>query len=282
MTGEKSRAYSRAYSCRTSLFFGKMTGMKYIRVLPAELSHPNTDSGDFVAETQVSPTEPPLGVESAEPCDSRRFPNIPTDPNESRAQQSAQRGRRGAFTYFFQGERGGPVKIGRAINPIHRHHEVQIGHFYKLVIVGLIEADREEELHELCRAYRMQGEWFDAVPEVVGELVRVLDQHRNDPFRGNKLLCHHLTLKGWHPNIHPVPGKSYKQCTCAQRSASVAMRRVMRGEPAIIKRGLRPASYRDITSRMAEGVGRRVASPYIQQAEIQRLRAELAAAGGGR
>lgn len=70
--------------------------------------------------------------------------------------------------YFIQAEHGGPVKIGKALDPVARLAQIQSGNPYRLVVrhaepvVSGYSAERA--LHQIFRDYRMCGEWFRAHP----------------------------------------------------------------------------------------------------------------------
>lgn len=73
---------------------------------------------------------------------------------------------RGTYTYFIQAEAGGPIKIGKAHNPIHRLKSLQTGNSKKLRIIRLIKGDVEGQLHERFEHLRQLGEWFKCDPEL--------------------------------------------------------------------------------------------------------------------
>jgi hypothetical protein len=71
--------------------------------------------------------------------------------------------------YFIQAERGGPIKIGYAVDELKRFHNIQTSHHETLVlrhaIIGDLETERE--IHERFRKDRLRGEWFHPSPELV-------------------------------------------------------------------------------------------------------------------
>lgn len=67
---------------------------------------------------------------------------------------------RRAFTYFFQSDQGGPIKIGVTGDVVRRLRMVQNGHPYRLRVVGLMEGNHEVELFRRFAAHRLCGEWF--------------------------------------------------------------------------------------------------------------------------
>lgn len=78
--------------------------------------------------------------------------------------------------YFIQGESGGPIKIGKAVNPTQRLAQLQTGFHEQLKILGLIPnggVATEKQLHERFAQYRVKGEWFLPCDEIL-ELIRRL------------------------------------------------------------------------------------------------------------
>lgn len=71
--------------------------------------------------------------------------------------------------YFIQSERGGPIKIGRAINPEQRLKQCQTGSPERLVLLAVISGGRdlERSLHARFAASRLRGEWFKPTPELI-------------------------------------------------------------------------------------------------------------------
>jgi hypothetical protein len=80
-------------------------------------------------------------------------------------------GARDFWTYFLQGDDGGPIKIGSTRSDPHlRAASLQTGYpFGRLRVVGLINGPQrlERELHKRFRALQMIGEWFRAAPELL-------------------------------------------------------------------------------------------------------------------
>lgn len=73
------------------------------------------------------------------------------------------------FVYFIQAEGGGPVKIGWAKRPKKRLSSIQTSHKDRLVIRKLVAARTEAEakFHKRFAKSRLQGEWFEATPDLV-------------------------------------------------------------------------------------------------------------------
>ena len=77
---------------------------------------------------------------------------------------------RRTFVYFIQAEHGGPVKIGWTYDPDSRLKTLQTASPYKLVIRFLLPGTQrlEHYLHDRFAAYRLEGEWFEAHPDMPG------------------------------------------------------------------------------------------------------------------
>jgi hypothetical protein len=67
--------------------------------------------------------------------------------------------------YFIRWE-GGPVKIGRALDPKRRLAHFQVGCPYDLILVGTVPNGGEWEwrIHSKLQSERMRGEWFAWTP----------------------------------------------------------------------------------------------------------------------
>jgi hypothetical protein len=63
-------------------------------------------------------------------------------------------------TYFFANEELTRVKIGRALDVEKRFKTIQAGSHEKLILLKVIDANIEKELHEKFEDYRLNGEWF--------------------------------------------------------------------------------------------------------------------------
>lgn len=85
------------------------------------------------------------------------------------------------FIYFLQGVNGGPIKIGRADNPIQRRTEMQVGSPVILVLRRAVvgHPDDEKRIHEIFAKYRMHGEWFRPHPDVAAFADAIPDE--DDP-----------------------------------------------------------------------------------------------------
>ena len=75
---------------------------------------------------------------------------------------------RPSYVYFVQGEYGGPIKIGVAVNPEVRRNEIQTGNPFVLVIRKTMIGSYplESELHKRFAPDRMVGEWFQPSREL--------------------------------------------------------------------------------------------------------------------
>jgi hypothetical protein len=77
-----------------------------------------------------------------------------------------KKNKREGFTYFVQSDEGGPVKIGFSVKPIERLKGLQTGSPVKLKILGLINEDQEDKLHNKFHNFRLHGEWFIPSQEI--------------------------------------------------------------------------------------------------------------------
>lgn len=77
--------------------------------------------------------------------------------------------------YFIQARSGGPIKIGKAVDPKQRLGQLQTSHPEPLVIIGVMEGglEMEKQLHIRFSAYRVHGEWFMPCDELL-EYIRSL------------------------------------------------------------------------------------------------------------
>lgn len=79
-------------------------------------------------------------------------------------------GKPDAALIYAVGEIDGPIKVGTALSPAGRLHDLQIGNPRKLIIEAMRIGGRDTELqiHRKLSRHRIQGEWFarDAVTAV--------------------------------------------------------------------------------------------------------------------
>ena len=71
------------------------------------------------------------------------------------------------FVYFIQ-EENGPIKIGRARNPLQRLRQLQTGNLRPLRLIAFTEGDSrlESSLHFLFRRHKIAREWYHPAPEM--------------------------------------------------------------------------------------------------------------------
>jgi hypothetical protein len=71
-----------------------------------------------------------------------------------------------AWIYFLQAGTDGPIKIGRAQDPIRRAGALNVGSPIELVLLGAMPSDRaavdERKIHRRLAPHRVRGEWFHA------------------------------------------------------------------------------------------------------------------------
>ena len=72
------------------------------------------------------------------------------------------------YTYFFYCSETGLTKIGRTQFPQQRFN--QLGGKKNLTVIGLIEGDREAEMHASYSASRQVGEWFNLTKGQLAEI----------------------------------------------------------------------------------------------------------------
>lgn len=74
--------------------------------------------------------------------------------------------------YFFQGECGGPIKIGYSLSPRQRLKELQTGYPDLLKVLAIIRGTEkdEKEMHERFAKFRLRGEWFRPDAELLAEI----------------------------------------------------------------------------------------------------------------
>lgn len=75
-----------------------------------------------------------------------------------------------AVIYFIQGVDGGPIKIGISSRPRTRLQDIQICSPVLLRLLTTIPGDvaKELSLHIRFAPWRLHGEWFQPVPELIG------------------------------------------------------------------------------------------------------------------
>jgi len=68
--------------------------------------------------------------------------------------------------YFVQALTGGPIKIGFSDNVRRRMSELRSANGQHLVLLGVMDGGKSLEQHLHTKFKRLQGEWFDATPEL--------------------------------------------------------------------------------------------------------------------
>jgi len=72
--------------------------------------------------------------------------------------------------YFIQEGRAGAIKIGFARDSVHqRLNDLQVGNPRRLYCIGVMDGTYADEtrLHYAMHAFRVRGEWFSPVPELL-------------------------------------------------------------------------------------------------------------------
>ena len=84
--------------------------------------------------------------------------------------------------YFIQHDDDGPIKIGIAADPARRLESLQVGNPVALRLLahrpGALEL--EMDLHRRLAAFRIRGEWFNAVPDVMAEVEKAAAMQSDD------------------------------------------------------------------------------------------------------
>lgn len=77
--------------------------------------------------------------------------------------------------YFIQAESGGPIKIGKAVDPWQRLSQLQTGRHEKLHVLAVMPGglDAEKQLHKKFAAHRVMGEWFMPDEEILDFIRRL-------------------------------------------------------------------------------------------------------------
>lgn len=78
--------------------------------------------------------------------------------------------------YFIQDVETGAIKIGVSLDPKARLSQLQIGHPYQLILLGVMPGSRREEveLHVMFERFHIRGEWFrgdDALLSAIRALI---------------------------------------------------------------------------------------------------------------
>lgn len=83
--------------------------------------------------------------------------------------------------YFIEAGDGGPIKIGRAVDPESRLRQLQTGTPERLRLLAVVAGSRdlESDIHRRLAAHRRSGEWFEPAPDVFA----VMAELRNPEYR---------------------------------------------------------------------------------------------------
>jgi len=94
-----------------------------------------------------------------------------------------------AFVYFIECGRGGPIKVGRAVDPEFRLAELQCGNPEELILLAHVSGGEalERRLHRELAEFRIRGEWFKRTPQVAAVIRREL----NRPGATSKTMSRH-------------------------------------------------------------------------------------------
>lgn len=86
-----------------------------------------------------------------------------------------------SFVYFISEAAGGPVKIGRGVDPSARLSELQVGNHRELVLLGAVKEHDglEGHLHDRFWLSRLRGEWFARTPELIDYIAENADRWEN-------------------------------------------------------------------------------------------------------
>ncbi|HTE59404.1 MAG TPA: GIY-YIG nuclease family protein [Solirubrobacteraceae bacterium] len=113
------------------------------------------------------------------------------------------------FVYFVQGAPGGPVKIGRARDPVDRVAGLQCGNPDALLIRALLLAsdDAEQRLHTRWAHANVLGEWFGGGDEdTIITLAREASAWQIEEHKARIFPVHHIADHGCARVTPPRPG----------------------------------------------------------------------------
>lgn len=130
------------------------------------------------------------------------------------------------YTYLFHRPSDGLTKIGRTDFP--RNRFTMLGGEKKLVVISLIEGDKEAELHHKHRAQRETGEWFKIPEETLEEYKRnhgvdELPRHQLVKKRKDANPAGQLTLKLGKANLKLIQDLALEHDTTPTRLAIVLL-----------------------------------------------------------
>lgn len=77
------------------------------------------------------------------------------------------------MVYFIQQGSNGPIKIGRATNPVQRLRNIQVANPWRCRLLGTVDGSKREEaaMHARFSDDRMDGEWFRPSPRLYRYIV---------------------------------------------------------------------------------------------------------------
>jgi hypothetical protein len=81
----------------------------------------------------------------------------------------------GGWCYVYFVSDGAAIKIGRAVDVVARLRALQVSHQQPLTLLATLLAHRSIEglLHRRFRTSRVNGEWFQATPDLLALIERV-------------------------------------------------------------------------------------------------------------
>ena len=121
--------------------------------------------------------------------------------------------------YFAQSGKNGPIKIGLSEHPTKRMADLNRGSSEPVRLLGTRRGDHSEEkfFHKLFKDYKLNGEWFEPVPELLAYIdafliraPRVEMEIADDKLWTPKDLASFLNVKpgtifSWLSRKRPVP-----------------------------------------------------------------------------
>lgn len=94
------------------------------------------------------------------------------------------------YVYFIQLDNAGPIKIGRAKNPIKRLKGLQTAAHKQLRLLAVIPGNSttEKELHREFRDLRIGGEWFRAESILLAKIRELLGRKKLPAWRSAQMV----------------------------------------------------------------------------------------------
>lgn len=78
------------------------------------------------------------------------------------------------YTYFAVGERTGLIKIGRSNFPWRRINELRNETSQDVIVAATVRDDFEGAYHNIFKAHRARGEWFQPHPDLLAEIDAII------------------------------------------------------------------------------------------------------------